>query len=618
MMDLDGLRNVTFVDSCSYACYRAGATLSWWKRSHPDDERSTDELLADESFTIPLMNQFTKGLKPFENLHFIRDCPKDEIWRMATLSSYKSNRAAPAASVSRPFGPIIKSFNSHVKDLYPVLRVDNAEADDVIAILTQYMQHVNPACCITIVTVDSDLYQLISTTVQIYNPRTKKYYTDVDAGQEILNTKILKGDASDKVPSQKHDPHDPLYGKIFNNILIDLTYVPRYIQDAVMVNIKPLSAPQIYAPRPIQLGLCCINNHLRETRKIFCSRTARLQTVQDKGTGVLIEKALQNCKDLLHMIHHNTKPTHQNGVPVRVLRVSSDLLPHISNHRLEQPATHDLLIKAVTPILKTIGRTARQYRMRLTFHPGQYNVVATPHEDKFQNTIMELSWHAHVLDLMECDNDSVMVIHGGGIYGDKPKTLQRWITNFSRLPKNVQRRLVLENCEKCFHIEDCLMVSSKTGVPVVFDTHHYECYKLMHPAEDFEDPDFYIPLILDTWQKRHMKPKFHVSEQREGSQTGAHSDYIEVLPQYLLDIPTKYNCNIDIMIEAKAKERAIRQLYDSYPDIDPEHIIKAKPTVRVSRPKIKGKVKVKPEPEPEPEPEQKVKVRRIKIRARII
>lgn len=599
-MNLNDHQKVTFIDSCSYACYRAGATLSWWKRAYPSDERTTDELLEDESFTIPLINQFTNGLKPFTNMYFIRDCPKDEIWRLDMLPSYKSNRSAPAASVSRPFGPIIKYFNTYVKDIYPVLRIDRAEADDIIAILTQYIQHVNTSCNITIVTLDSDLHQLISATVQIYNPRYKNYHTDIDAGQEILNTKILKGDQSDKVPSQKHDHSDPLYGKIFNNILVDLSYIPRYIQDAVMTHIKPLSEPQIYAPKSIQLGLCCINNHLRETRKIFCSRTVRLQTVEDKGTGILIEKALQNCSNLLDMIQHNTKPTSQNGVPVRVLRVSSDLLPHISNNKLEQPATHDLLIDAVTPILKKIGRTARKYRMRLTFHPGQYNVVATPHEDKFHNTVMELSWHARVLDIMECDNDSVMVIHGGGIYGDKSKTLQRWITNFSRLPKSVQRRLVLENCEKCFNIEDCLMVSNATGVPVVFDTHHYECYKLMHPIEEFKDPDYYIPLILDTWKTRHIKPKFHISEQREGSQIGAHSDYIETIPVYLLDIPVKYGYNIDIMVEAKAKERAIRQLYNSYPDIDPEH------TAEVETSKANTLVSIKSSSKP-----------RVKIRAKI-
>ena len=86
----------------------------------------------------------------------------------------------------------------------------------------------------------------------------------------------------------------------------------------------------------------------------------------------------------------------------------------------------------------------------------------------------------------------------------------------------------------------------------------------MHPEETFEEPGFYIPQILETWKKRGIKPKFHVSEQGAG-RCGHHSDYIEVIPDYLLEIPEKYNTHIDIMIEAKMKEQAVFKLYAKYP-----------------------------------------------------
>ena len=124
------------------------------------------------------------------------------------------------------------------------------------------------------------------------------------------------------------------------------------------------------------------------------------------------------------------------------------------------------------------------------------------------------------------------------------------------LPENVRKRLVLENCEKCFSIKDCLRISDKVNIPVVFDTHHFECYKLLHPNEIFKTPYYYIPLILYTWQRRNIKPKFHVSEQGSG-RCGHHSDYIEEIPKYLLEIPERYKKNIDIMIEAKMKEQII-------------------------------------------------------------
>mgnify|MGYP001413530557 CR=1 FL=1 len=160
-----------------------------------------------------------------------------------------------------------------------------------------------------------------------------------------------------------------------------------------------------------------------------------------------------------------------------------------------------------------------------------------------------------------------MVVHGCGVYGDKEKTKERWCEQFQLVPENVRRRLVLENCEKCFSVRDCLDIAQKINIPMVFDTHHYECYSILHPDETQEPPEDYIEEILETWKKRNIKPKFHVSEQGAGK-CGHHSDYIEVIPEYLLEIPEKYGVNIDIMIEAKMKEKSIFKLYEKYPQLN--------------------------------------------------
>ena len=68
--------------------------------------------------------------------------------------------------------------------------------------------------------------------------------------------------------------------------------------------------------------------------------------------------------------------------------------------------------------------------MRLTFHPGQYNVIGTPRQEVLEHTYLDLGCHAQILDMMECDQNSVMVIHGGGIYGDKQSTILRWIEQY--------------------------------------------------------------------------------------------------------------------------------------------------------------------------------------------
>ena len=68
-------------------------------------------------------------------------------------------------------------------------------------------------------------------------------------------------------------------------------------------------------------------------------------------------------------------------------------------------------------------------------------------------------------------------------------------------------------------------------------------------------------------EKKRIKPKFHVSNQGSGK-IGHHSDYIDILPTYLLEIPEKYGIHIDIMIEAKCKELSILDLYKKYPELN--------------------------------------------------
>ena len=282
-----------------------------------------------------------------------------------------------------------------------------------------------------------------------------------------------------------------------------------------------------------------------------------MRSIQEKGIEQLKEKIRQNLEDVIKMIEWN------ESKGIRVMRLSSDLFPHKTNPKIEN-YTFDF----AEDLLTRIGETYRKYNHRLTFHPGQYNVVGTPDEKKFQQTINDLSYHADVLDKIGVDKDGVMVVHGGGTYGDKQKTIDRWCENYQKLPQKIRNRLVLENCEKSYSIKDCLEISRRVNIPVVLDTHHFECFKhyCQDESKELKEPSEYIEEILETWKRRGIKPKFHVSEQGSG-RVGHHSDFIETIPEYLLEIPEKYGVEIDIMIEAKLKEQAIFKLYEKYPQL---------------------------------------------------
>lgn len=318
--------------------------------------------------------------------------------------------------------------------------------------------------------------------------------------------------------------------------------------------------------RPVQLGLCCMNVTLKKQKPpVYAARRIIVKQIDKLGIEELKKRTLLNLEDLIKMLKWNE----ENGI--RVFRLSSEMFQHKNNPKVPN-YTYDFALEH----LKQVGDYARSVGHRLTFHPGQFNNLGSPSTKVVEQTFKDLVYHAEVLDLLgyqydtPLGKDSVMVIHGGGVYGNKKEAIKRWIENYYKLPQIVRNRLVLENCEKCYSILDCLEISAKVSrksgefLPVVLDTHHFECYKKLHPKENFHDPREYMPLILESWTDKGIKPKFHVSEQGTGK-IGHHSDYIDILPEYLLEIPEKYGINIDIMIEAKAKELSIHKLYEKYP-----------------------------------------------------
>jgi UV DNA damage endonuclease len=312
----------------------------------------------------------------------------------------------------------------------------------------------------------------------------------------------------------------------------------------------------------IRLGLCCINTDLRDKKpSVFSSRTIRLATLETKGLEYLQGLVIQNIKDTIEILKENV------NLGIHVFRISSEIFPHITNEKCGGYS-----IDFAIDYLKLLGNAAKKYNQRITAHPGQYNVLGSPREDVVNNTVKYLNFQAEMFDIMEMNQDSVMVIHGGGLYGNKEKTIERWVENFNLLSKSAQKRLVLENCEKCFNVQDCLDISyavkEKYGfhVPVVVDSHHYDCYNLLHPEETPNNMDLLMPCVIETWDQRDIRMKVHISEQGSGK-IGHHSDYIYTIPEYFLNIYKDYENPFDIMVEAKAKEKAVLVLHKRYEKI---------------------------------------------------
>ena len=96
---------------------------------------------------------------------------------------------------------------------------------------------------------------------------------------------------------------------------------------------------------------------------------------------------------------------------------------------------------------------------------------------------------------MGCGVDSVMVIHGGGLYGNKEKAKARWCENYLKLPKIITDRLVCLKIASAVLVFKIADISEKVHVPV-FDTHHFDCYNILHPLKNLISPQKNISHIF--------------------------------------------------------------------------------------------------------------------------
>lgn len=317
----------------------------------------------------------------------------------------------------------------------------------------------------------------------------------------------------------------------------------------------------------IRLGLCCINMQLRHNEEIYSNRKKIIKQIEKEGIDAAKNSAIANVNDLVKMLKWDVL----HGI--QVMRISSDLVPHSTNPLIiekfgkegEEYANMEFLRK----YLEKVGRVAKQNKMRVTAHPGQFVQIGSPTFSIFNSSVKELDMHVKFFEMMKVKKDSVIVIHIGGVYCNKPETIIRFKKQFKMMPMNIKKRIVLENDEKCYDADEVLEICEALNVPMVFDIFHYYCYGKIHKDIKQKTIDEMMPRILATWSKRGIRPKCHLSEQDPDKQTGSHAVFIKEIPKALLEIPQKYNVEIDIMIEAKGKEIAIGRLYQKYPQLKP-------------------------------------------------
>jgi len=361
---------------------------------------------------------------------------------------------------------------------------------------------------------------------------------------------------------------------------------------------RPLPVNSSYLPLPWKgrLGYACLNTYLRSSNPpVFSSRTCRIASILEhrhplkdptqpehptknrpdkdqpaeiaRGKAYVEALGIANARDIVKMLRWNDR------YGIKFLRLSSEMFPF---------ASHDVYGYKLAPfasdVLAEAGAVAAKLGHRLTTHPGQFTQLGSPRKEVITASIRDLEYHCELLDLLKLpeqqDSDAVIILHMGGMFGDKAATIARFKEHYLQLPQKVKDRLVLENDDVCYSVHDLLPVCEELNIPLVLDFHHHN---IIFDADEVREGTLDImdlyPRIKETWTRKGITQKMHYSEPTPSAITGRqrrkHNPRVATLPPCAPDM--------DLMIEAKDKEQAVFELmrifklpgFDTFSDIQP-------------------------------------------------
>jgi UV DNA damage endonuclease len=300
------------------------------------------------------------------------------------------------------------------------------------------------------------------------------------------------------------------------------------------------------------MGLCCISLKLKEQGYGFQTMTYK------RFASLPREEALSILGDRIHnnMVVTNEiiKYCAENGW---CYRLSSDLMPLISydkaNVDLTDLPNHD----DIQDVFDEIENTIQFTNVRISAHPDQFNVLASPDEKVVDKTITELNLMSSLMDRfgLRADHNTPINIHiQNSKDGTREEISHRFLKNFHRLDENCQRRLVVENDDRqaAWSVAKLLDVFHQiTNIPITYDSHHF---RLNNPENLTAEQA--AQGCLETW--RNFKPLFHFSNGRDHILDKAHSDYVYDVHEEL------FSREIDLDYEYKLKDLTIQKFTESY------------------------------------------------------
>jgi len=226
-------------------------------------------------------------------------------------------------------------------------------------------------------------------------------------------------------------------------------------------------------------------------------------------------------------------------------------------------------------IFAPVGEAARRLGVRLSFHPGQFCVLASENDDIVDRSIEEFEYHADMARWMGYgatwhDHGFMINVHLSGKGGP-----DKFLRTLGRLSPEARNLITIENDEMTNGLDVTLRVADH--VALVLDVHHH----WINSGEYIDAQDPRVVRVINSW--RGVRPGMHLSMSREDVLVGhcpqtrpdlatllaqgykkqklrAHSDFL--WNSAVNDWAVTFTPQFDIEVEAKGKNLASQQLYD--------------------------------------------------------
>jgi len=282
----------------------------------------------------------------------------------------------------------------------------------------------------------------------------------------------------------------------------------------------------------MRIGYPCIN------LSIGCKsdKTFRLKSYSEQRLKMTIGGNIECLHKILQFnVRHN----------ILFFRITSDLVPFASH-----PINRFNWQKCYGTNFEEIGDFIKRHNIRIAMHPDQFTLINSLDKTIFKRSQRELLYHSNILDLMKLDNSAKIQIHVGGAYGEKMKSMKRFVSRFFELNDAIRRRLVIENDDRLYDLQDCIRINEETQLPVLLDIFHHS---LNCSGETLNEA---LRLSGQTWKKnRDGVPMLDYSSQKPGAPRHQHAETMDVR-MFRSFLKTTLPNDFDVMLEIKDKENS--------------------------------------------------------------